>query len=104
MKLSVLITSLLLSFAASAHALDKAVVLKLVKEDIAQYEGRLLGVKYVDSLKFLSCDSQKCSLSFQYDVSGCRWDECFDLSCEGELSFDLHSIETEVADQVCTDL
>lgn len=89
---------------AFGHQLSEKVVKRLVKEDIYQGEGRLLGVRYVDSLKVVSCSEKSCVLSFTYETSGCNWDDCFDLSCKGLLEFDQNEILTEVKEQTCTDL
>lgn len=104
MKLIVLNILLAACFSLQTFALSDKVVLKLVNEDIYQYDGRLLGVSYVDKLTLNSCEEDKCSLSFEYDVSGCHWDDCFDLFCSGELSFDLETIETSIVKQECVDL
>lgn len=86
-------------------ALSDQVVLKLVKEDINS--GRLIsGKRYVDTLKVSSCNEDTCDVSFNYFVDGCSpyGDYCFDLECNGVISFDLKTIESSVKTQECVDL
>lgn len=93
-----------LFFALPSMALTDEAVTKLVKEDIRKYDGRMLGVRFVDELNLLGCDHRECIFNFKYEVSGCYYEDCFDLSCSGELAFDKREAETNVLFQECVDL
>jgi len=77
--------------------------MKLVREDVADRGGLLLGVKYLDKLKLNQCLVDHCLLDFEYTTSGSYQDFDYDLTCEGQLRFDLLEIETTVENQICLD-
>jgi hypothetical protein len=101
MKRIVMLAALGFAAVSNAHQISEQVVMKMVKEDIYQYEGRMLGVRYVDSLVVEKCSNASCELSFSYETSGCHWEMCYDLTCKGTLEFDLSVLETEVKAQEC---
>ncbi|MCF8059487.1 MAG: hypothetical protein K9K67_09335 [Bacteriovoracaceae bacterium] len=98
-----LIFTLMLILSASSWALSESVVLRLVKEDIAS-ETLIRGKRYVDSLKIRSCDDSSCLLDYEYFASGCYYDYCYDLQCNGLISFDLNEVESEIKSESCIDL
>ncbi len=103
MRFTIFLITLCYSLNPFAHTLSQDVLLKLVKEDIRAYEGRMLGVRYVDSLDLVSCEADKCLFQYSYQTDGCHYDYCYDLTCTGTLEFDLHTIETEPKKQECID-
>ena len=89
--------------ATSTYALEAEVITRLVKEDISQ--GKLIsGKRSVDKLEFVDCTGNICLLNFQYFTTGCHQDYCWDLSCMGEIWFDLETIESSMVEQNCIDL
>lgn len=86
-----------------SQGLSEEVVTRLVKEDIREGNGRMLGVTYVDSLDFISCDDKNCLFHYSYQTTGCYWENCYDLTCTGELAFDLIQLQTEPQNQECID-
>ncbi len=98
-----LFLSFLLLNTFSVMALSERAVLRLVKDEISN--GRLIGgKKYVEELSIRECDEKNCTLDFQYFASGCAYDYCYDLSCEGEIVFDLEEATSRVQNQLCVDL
>ena len=92
----------LVLFSQLSFALSERVITREVTEEIRK--GKILGVKYVDELKFISCTEALCDLSFTYQTSGCHWEMCYDLECSGTLTFDQEELTTDVKEQECIDL
>lgn len=89
--------------AVSVSALEESVITRLVKEDISQ--GKLIsGKRSVEKLEFVTCEETTCLLNFQYFTDGCYQDYCWDLDCQGQIGFDLETVESWLVDQSCTDL
>ena len=86
-----------------SFALEAPVITRLVKEDIAQ--GKLIsGKRSVEKLEFVTCEETTCLLNFQYFTDGCHQDFCWDLECNGQIGFDLETVESWIVDQKCLDL
>ena len=92
----------LVLFSQLSFALSERVITREVTEEIRK--GKILGVKYVDELKFIACTESQCDLSFTYQTSGCHLEMCFDLECSGTLTFDQEELATSVKEQECIDL
>ena len=103
MKALITTIAIISSLNAFSHRVSEKVVRKMVKEDIYQNNGRMLGVRYVDSLDFVSCDLDKCTFDYTYMVSGSAGEYDYDLTCTGKLVFDLNELETEPKNQECID-